>query len=125
MSSIDPLVTVTAWIAADPLVTSIASIAAVILSVFCALLAWGQHRRLAAMQTRVDNLTSTTRSLESDYERLFLRSLRSRKARKSSNLSSDAFEEKMTAPTLPDEKKSIASALQVGAPKYPPNKSNG
>jgi hypothetical protein len=120
MSSIDPLATFIASVAADPLVALIASVAAVILSVFCALLAWHQQRRLAAMQTRVDNLTSTTRSLESDYERLFLRSLRSRKARKSSNPSSDALEEKMTAPTLPDEKKSIESALYVGVPKASP-----
>jgi hypothetical protein len=117
MSSIDPLATWIASVAADPVVALIASVAAMILSVFCALLAWRQHRRLAA---RVDNLTSTTRSLESDYERLFLRSLRSRKARKSSNPSSDALEEKMTTRILPDEKKPVESALDVGAPKTSP-----
>jgi len=104
MSSIDPLATLIASVAANPLIALPASVAAVILSVFCALLVWRQHRHLAAMQTQLDNLTGTTRSLESDYERLFLRSLRSRKARKSSSPSSDALEEKMTGLTLPDEK---------------------
>ena len=55
------------------------------------------QRRLAAMQTQLDNLSSATRRLESDYERLFIRSLRSRKARESLRPSFDALEEKMTA----------------------------
>ena len=53
------------------------------LSAFCALLACHQRRRLAAMQAQLDNLRSAIRSLETDRERLFIRSLnllRSRKA---------------------------------------------
>jgi hypothetical protein len=84
----------------DSLTTLIASVAAVILSVFCALLASRQQRRLAAMQTQLDNLSAAKR----DYEHLWLRSLRSRKARKASRPSSDVVEEKMTAPALPNEK---------------------
>jgi len=42
----------------DPLATLIAPVAAVILSAFCALLAWHQRRRLAAMQAQVDSLTA-------------------------------------------------------------------
>jgi hypothetical protein len=97
MSSIDPLTTLIASVAADPLIALIASVAAVILSVFCALLASRQQRRLATMQTQLD-------SLERNYERLWLRSLRSRKARKASRPSSDVVEEKITAPALPNEK---------------------
>ena len=82
MNSIDPLTTLIASVAADPLIALIASVAAVILSVFCALLALRQQRRLATMQTQLDNLSAATRSLERDYEHLWLRSLRSRKARK-------------------------------------------
>jgi hypothetical protein len=104
MSSIDPLTSLIASVAADPLIALIASVAAVILSVFCALLALRQQRRLASMQTQLDNLSAATRSLERDYEHLWLRSLRSRKARKASRPSSDVVEEKMTAPALPNEK---------------------
>jgi hypothetical protein len=99
----------------DPLAALIAAVA--VLSVFFALLAWRQQRRLAVMQTQLDNLSSAIRSLEADRERPFIRSLnlpRSRKARKSSSPSSDTLEQKMTAPTQPDEK------TYVGAPKTSP-----
>jgi hypothetical protein len=96
MRSIDPLADLIAFVAANPMVALIASVAAVILSVFCALLAWRQQRHFVAMQIQLDNLSSATRSLESDYERLFIRSLRSRKARKSSRPAFDALEEEMT-----------------------------
>jgi hypothetical protein len=122
-SSVDPLAALIALVAADPLVALIASVAAVILSLFCALLAWRQQRRLAAMQIQLDKLSSAIRSLESDYERLFIRSLnlpRSRKARKSSNTSSDTLEEKATALTLLDERRSTEPALYGGAPKTSP-----
>jgi hypothetical protein len=108
---IDQLAAWTASIAADPQAALIASVTAVIVSVFCALLVRRQWRRLAAMQTRLDKLSSAIRSLESDDERLFIRSLnspRSRRALKSSSPSSDAFEEKITAPT-PNEKESTIS----------------
>ena len=104
MSSIDPLTTLIASVAADPMIALIASIAAVIMSVFCALLASRQQRRLTTMQTQLDSLSAATRSLERDYEHLWLRSLRSRKARKASRPSSDVVEEKITAPALPNEK---------------------
>ena len=79
-----------------------ALIAVVILSVFCALLAWRQQRRLVAMQAQLDNLSSAIRSLEADRERSFIRSLnlpRSRKAKKSSSPSSDTLE--IAAPGQP------------------------
>ena len=121
MSSIDPLATLVTSAAAVPPVALIVSVAALVLSVFCALLAGRQQRRLVAMQTQLDNLSSAFRDLKSDHERLFIRSLRSSpKGRKSPSQSSDTLEEKMTAPTLPDEKKSTESALYVGAPKTSP-----
>jgi hypothetical protein len=122
-SSVDPLPALIALVAADPLVALIASVAAVILSLVCALLAWRQQSRLAAVQIQLDKLSSAIRSLESDYERLFIRSLnlpRSRKARKSSSPSPDTLEEKATAPTLLGEKKATEPALYVGAPKTSP-----
>ena len=85
----------------DPLAILIASVAAVILSAFCALLVWRQQRRFAAMQAQLDNLSSAIRNLEAERERRFIRSLnlpRSRKARKSSSPSSDTLEEKIAAP---------------------------
>ena len=88
----------------DPLATLIAPVAAVILSVFCALLVWRQQRRFAAMQAQLDNLSSAIRNLEADRERRFIRSLtlpRSRKARKTSSPSSDTLEEKIAAPGQP------------------------
>jgi hypothetical protein len=66
------------------------------------------QRRLAAMQTQLDNLSTATRRLESHYERLLIRSLRSRKARKWSSPSFDALEEKMT--TMADAEASSAGA---------------
>jgi hypothetical protein len=121
MSSIDPLATLVTSAAAFPLVALIASVAALILSVFCALLAGRQQHRLAAMQTQLDDLSSAFRDLKSDHERLFIRSLRSSsKGRKSPSQSSGTLEEKMTAPTLPDENKSTEPALYVGAPKTSP-----
>ena len=125
-SSIDPLAALIAPLLSssiDSLAVLIASVAAVILSVFSALLAWRQKRRLAAMQTRLDNLSSAIRNLKSDHERLFIRSLnlpRSRGARKSSSPSSDTLEEKMTISTQPGEKESTGSALHVVAPKTSP-----
>ena len=53
----------------DPLATLIAPVAAVILSVFCALLVWRQQRRFAAMQAQLDKLGSAIRNLEADRER--------------------------------------------------------
>jgi hypothetical protein len=94
-SSIDPLVAL----------VLIASVAAAILSVFSALLAWRQKHCLTAMQTRLDNLSSKIRRLESDDERLFIQSMnfpRRRKARKSSSPSSDTLEEKIAAPAQPN-----------------------
>ena len=121
MSSIDPLATLVTSAAAVPPVALIMSVAAVVLSLFCALLAGRQQRRLAAMQTQLDNLSSAFRDLKSDHERLFIRSLRSSpKGRKSPTQSSDALEEKMTAPQQPDEKNSKGSALYVVAPKTSP-----
>jgi|SRR4029077_8720321 hypothetical protein len=93
----------------DPLAALIASVAAVILSVFCAFLAW---RRLAVMQTQLRNLSRAVRNVEYDLDRLFIKSLKSRKARTSP--SSDTLEQKMTAPTQLDEK------TYVGAPKTSP-----
>ena len=88
----------------DPLATLIAPVAAVILSVFCALLVWRQQRRFAAMQMQLDNLSSAIRGLEADRERSFIPSLnlpRCRKARKSSSPSSDTLEGKIAAPGQP------------------------
>ena len=108
-SSIDPLVALIASVAADPLAALIAAVA--VLSVFFALLAWRQQRRLAVMQTQLRNLSRAVRNVEYDQERLFIKSLKSRKARKSSSPSSDTLEQKMAAPAQPDEK------TYVGAPK--------
>jgi hypothetical protein len=66
------------------------------------------------MQTQLDNLRRAVRNVECELERLFIKSLKSRKARKSSSPSSDTLEQKMTAPTQPDEK------TYVGAPKTSP-----
>ena len=104
-SSIDPLVALIASVAADPLAALIVAVA--VLSV----LVWGQQRRLAVMQTQLRNLSRAVRNVEYDQERLFIKSLKSRKARKSSSPSSDTLEQKMAAPAQPDEK------TYVGAPK--------
>jgi hypothetical protein len=122
-SSVDPLPALITLVAADPLVALIASVAAAILSLVCALVAWRQQSRLTAVQIQLDKLGSVIRSLESDYERLFIRSLnspRSRKAPRSSSLSPDAVKEKVTVPTLLDEKTTTESALYAGAPKTSP-----
>jgi hypothetical protein len=100
-----------------------ASIATVILLVFCASLAWRQQRRLVAMQTRLDSLSSAIRRLEVAHEGLLVRFMnlpRSRKARKSSSPSSDIRKEELTVPTQLDEKNSKGSALYVVAPKTSP-----
>jgi len=111
-----------------------ASIAAVIVSVLCASLAWGQRRRLAAMQTQIDSLRRANRGLERAVRRLegahqalLLRVMRKpRKAPKSSSSSSvslEAVEEKTTlsiAPKQADEKHTKGSALYVVAPKTSP-----
>jgi hypothetical protein len=96
-----------------------ASIAAVMLLVVCISLVWA-WRRLAAMQAQLDGLSSTVNSLELAHQGLLVRFMnlpRSRRAHKSSSPSSDTLEEKMTAPTQPDEKSSRGSALYVDAPK--------
>jgi len=103
MGSINPLARLIASVAADQRIALIASAAAVILSVFCALLVWRQQRRLAirlaTVQTELDNLSSATRRLERDRKRLWLLSMMSRKP----SGPSDALEEKMTVPALPNE----------------------
>jgi hypothetical protein len=115
---IDQLAAWTASIAADSQAALIASVTAVIVSVFCALLVRRQWRRLAAMQTRLDKLSSAIRSLESDDERLFIRSLRSSpKSRKSPSQLSDTLEEKL------DEKK--LHSTWAAPQKRPPNEGNG
>ncbi len=103
-----------------------ASIAAMILLVFCAL-AWRQQRRLAAMQVQLDNLRKDIRKevrrLEIAHEGLLVRLMnlpRSKKARRPSSQSSDLLEQKMTAPKQPDEKSSKESALYIVAPKTSP-----
>jgi len=100
-----------------------ASIAAVILLVFCVALAWRQKRRLAAMQNQLDSLSSDIRRLEIAHEGLIVRFLnlpRSGKARKSSRRSSEALEEKLTVSKPPDEEISRGSALYLVAPKTSP-----
>ena len=78
----------------------LASIAAVIVSLFCAGLAWRQRRRLAAMQTRLDGFSEGLRMVEVAQEGLRIRLLnlpRSREAPESSSPSSATLEEKMTS----------------------------
>ena len=99
-----------------------ASIVAVVLLVVCVSLAWA-WRRLAAIQTQLDSLSSAINSLELAHQGLLVRFMnlpRSRKARKSSSPWSDPLEEKLTAPTQPDEKNSSGSALYLAAPKTSP-----
>ena len=102
--------------------TSIVSIAVVLL-VLGASLAWRQQRRLAVMQTQLDTLSRSIRTLEAAHESLLVRFMnlpRVRKARKSSSGSSDSVREKSTAPTQLDEKNAKGSALYVVAPKTSP-----
>ena len=99
-----------------------ASIAAVVLLVVCVSLAWA-WRRLVAIQTQLDSLSSAINSLELAQQSLLVRFInlpRSRRARKSSSPWSGTLEEKMTAPTQPDEKNSGGSALYIAAPKTSP-----
>jgi len=100
-----------------------ASIAAMIVVVFCASVAWRHQRRLAAMQMQLDNLVNDIRRLEMAYEGLLVRWMnlpRSRKGRTPPNRSSDALEEKVTTPKQPNEKSSKESALYLVAPKTSP-----
>jgi hypothetical protein len=122
-SSIDRLATLIASVAADPRAVLIASVAVVILSVFCALLVLRQRRRLTVMQTQLHNFSGAFRDLKADHERLFIRSLnlpRSRSTRKSSSPSSDTLGERMTVPTQPVEENSRASGFYTAAPKTSP-----
>ena len=99
-----------------------ASIVAVVLLVVCVSLAWA-WRRLAAIQPQLDSLSSAINSLELAHQDLLVRFMnlpRSRKARKSLSPRSDTLEEKLTAPTQPDEKNSRGSALYLAAPKTSP-----
>jgi hypothetical protein len=96
-----------------------ASIAAVVLLVVCVSLAWA-WRRLVAIQTQLDSLSSAINSLEVGHQGLLVRFMnlpRSRKARRSPL--SDTPEEKI-APTQPDEKNYRGSALYLAAPKTSP-----
>jgi len=96
-----------------------ASIVAVILLVVCVLLALA-WRRLAAIQAQLDSLSGAVNNLELAHQGLLVRFMnlpRSRRTHKSSIPSSDKLEEKITAPTQPDEKISRGSALYVDAPK--------
>ena len=99
-------------------------IAAAILSVFCVSLVWRHQRRLAAMQTQLDSLSSDIRRLEAAHDGLLVRHMklpRSRKAPKWSNPSSDTLQETSSlAPKQPDKKDSDGSALYVVAPKTSP-----
>jgi len=99
-----------------------ASIAAAILLVLCVslALAW---RRLAAIKAQLNSLSGALHRLEGAESKSLIRSLnspKSRNARKSPSPSSDALEERMTAPTQPDEKESTGSELHVVAPKTSP-----
>ena len=110
----------------------LASIAAVIVSLFCAGLAWRQRRRLAAMQTQIDSLRRADHGLEravcrleGAHQALLLRAMREpREASKSlsSSPSLDAVKEKTTlsAPKQSDEENAKKSALYVVAPKTSP-----
>ena len=108
----------------DVLAVSTASISAV-LAVFCALLVWRLHRRLAAMETRLGSHGSAIRRLEGAHSDLITRSINSPKARRSrkkwSSPSSNTIQEtSAAAPEQPDEKSSKGSALYVVAPKTSP-----
>jgi len=95
----------------------IASIAAVILSVFCALLVW---RRLLAMQTQLDSLSSAIDQLDGAHSSLLIRLINSpkpkaRKAPKESSRASGTLREQ-----LDESNSSNGSALEVVAPKTSP-----
>ena len=95
------------------------SIVAVVLLLVCVSLAW-TLRRIAAIQTQLDSLSSAINSLELAHQGLLVRFMnlpKSRKVRKSSGPWSDTFDEKMKASTQPDEKNLRGSALYVDTPK--------
>jgi hypothetical protein len=106
--------------------------ASIILLVACVLfvLAW---RRLAAIQSQLDNLSSAVNSLEQAHQGLLVRFMNLPKSRRSQNLSTsrrshkssnpapNALEENRTAPAPSDEKNSGESALYVDAPKTFPD----
>jgi len=101
----------------------IASIAAMSLSLFCALLAWRQQRCLAAMQTQLDSVSRAVDQLEGAHSSLLIRLMnspnsRSRKAPKSSSLPSGRPQETSLSALKPrNEENSNGSALEVVAPK--------
>ena len=100
----------------------IAVIVLSVLSVVCVLLAW-IWRRLAAIQTQLDNLSSAVNSLELAHQGLLVRFMnlpRSRRARKSSSPWSDTLGDQMTLPAQPDEENSRGTALYTAAPKTSP-----
>jgi len=95
------------------------SIAAVILLLVCASLGWA-WRRIATIQAQLDSLSSAIDRLELAHQGLLVRFMnlpRSRKARKSLGPWSDAFDEKMKAPTQQDEKNFRGSAVYIDNPK--------
>jgi hypothetical protein len=118
MGKIDPL---TAWVQQSPVQ---ALIAAAMLLVLCTLLVafTRQRRRLIALQTQLDSLSTDIRRLEVAHEGLLVRFMnlpRRRKVRKSSGPSSDTLEASPLAPKQPDEKSKMAT-LYVVAPKTSP-----
>jgi len=119
MDKIDPLA---AWIQQSPVE---ALIAAVILLVFCTLLVafMRQQRRLAALQTQLQSLSSNLRRLEVAHEGLLVRFMNLPRWRDVPNGSlPDMLQEKMTssvAPTQLDEKSKVPT-LYVVAPKASP-----
>jgi hypothetical protein len=113
MGKIDPL---TAWVQQSPVQ---ALIAAAMLLVLCALLVafTRQRRRLVALQTLLDSLSTDIRRLEVAHEDLLVRFMnlpRRRKVRKSGP-SSGTLEASPIAPKQPDEKSKMAT-LYVVAP---------
>jgi hypothetical protein len=99
----------------------IAVIVLSVLSVVCVLLVW-IWRRLAALQTQLDSLSSGINSLEIAHQGLLVRFMnlpRSRRAQ-SSSLWSDTLEDQMTLPAQPDEENSRGTALYTTAPKTSP-----
>jgi len=90
-------------------------------------LAWRRQRRLAAMQTQLDNLSSAVRRLEAAHESLLVRIMnlpRPRKAPESSSPSLHTIEEKMTSSMAPtqSEDKNKGSALYDGSKNIRPIK---
>jgi len=108
----------------ESLTALIVSVAAVTLSVFCALLAWRQRRWFAAMQTQLNSLSSDIVRLEAAHQGLLVREMnlpRSRRSRNGQKGASPRFgtlEESMTAPMQPVESKSVESTLYMSALKF-------